>query len=73
MVWIAFVLTFLGVVFTAVLAARGSRYVWTAAAGTLLSLFAVLSSASIGIFVMPVAALLIVIAAPRLRDRDRTT
>ena len=73
MVWIALLLTFLGVAFTAVLARRGSRQVWTAVAGTLLALFAVLSAASIGIFIMPLAALLLLIAAPRLRRSDRTT
>jgi hypothetical protein len=71
--WLALLLTIMGIVFTVLLARRGSRQVWTAAAGTFFAVLAVLGAASIGIFLMPIAALLLLIAAPRLRRFDRTT
>jgi hypothetical protein len=71
MIWLYLVLVLVGVVLTVLLARRHSRQVWTAGAGTVLAAFSVLSGFSIGIYVAPIALLLLVLAAPHVGIRDR--
>jgi hypothetical protein len=72
-IWLYVLMTLLGVVLTVLLASRRSRHVWTAGAGTVLAAFSVLSGFSIGVFVAPIALLLLLLAVPQLRRRNRTT
>jgi hypothetical protein len=71
MIWLYLLLVLLGVVLTVLLARRHSRHVWTAGAATVLAVFSVLSGFSIGIYVAPIALLLLVLAAPHARHRER--
>ncbi len=70
MMWLYLLLVLIGVVLTVLLARRHSRHVWTAGAATVLAVFSVLSGFSIGIYVAPIALLLLVLAAPHARHRD---
>jgi hypothetical protein len=71
MIWLYLLLVLLGVVLTVVLARRHSRHVWTAGAASVLAVFSVLSGFSIGIYVAPIALLLLVVAARHVRHQDR--
>jgi hypothetical protein len=76
MLWLALGLTILGFALTLSAAKRGRRPAWIAGAGTVVAALAVLGAASIGIYLLPAAALLLVWAAvemQRSRLRHLTT
>jgi hypothetical protein len=71
MIWLYLLLVLLGVFLTVLLARQHSRHVGTAVAGTALAVCSVLSGFSIGIYVAPIALLLLVLAALHVRHPRR--
>ncbi len=69
MVWIVLLVVLVGFILCYMLRAQPGVHRWLAFAGTVLALFAILTGLSIGAFVAPVAALLLVLAADGLAVR----
>ena len=68
MIGLYLLLVLSGIVVTAMLAVRRSRHAITAGVGTLVAILSVLSGFSIGIYLAPVALLLLLLAARHLKD-----
>lgn len=73
MLWLYLLMVLLGVVLTAMLSWRRSRHAVTAIIGTLLAVFAIITGFSIGIFVAPIALVVLGVAAFGLVSRERGT
>ena len=71
MLWLYLLLVVIGGALTYAHVRRRARYRWVAVAGTVLAAYAVLSGFSIGIYVAPVALLVLAAAALLLGRRDR--
>lgn len=70
MIWFYILLVILGVILTVALARRKSVVMLVAMAGTLLAIFAIITGFSIGVYVAPLAALVLGFATAGLRPRD---
>jgi hypothetical protein len=69
MILLALWLLVVGIVTTILCGIRRSRQVWTAAAGAVAGLLAVLGAASIGFYFVPVSAILLLAALFRVERR----
>ena len=70
MVWFYILLVILGLILTAALARRKSMLVLLAIAGTLLAIFSIITGFSIGVYVAPLAAVVLGFATAGLRPND---
>ena len=68
MILLYLLLVLSGLVVTTMLAVRRSRHATTAGIGTLVAFLSILSGFSIGIFLAPVALLILLLAARHLKD-----
>ena len=70
MIWLYIILVLLSLITADSLARHGSRHALTAATAAAVGILAIVTGFSIGIFLAPVALLLLVLAAVHLRHRD---
>ncbi len=73
LIWLDLALIAIGGYLTATLVRRRSWHVATAVVGTLLAVVATLAGFSIGVYIAPIAAILLTLSALGMRSNGRVT
>jgi len=73
LIWFDLLLVILGLMLAITLHRRGSPSTSIAIAGTVLGIFAIITGFSIGVYIAPLAAVVLLFAARGLRSGDHVT